>query len=76
MVDAKAIVLGLTLLLWKFPHFFTLNCMYQTNYKQGGFVMVAVNNPYGDRTASFTTRFGLYLASIPYISSALEVTSV
>lgn len=73
--DAEAILLGSTLFLWQFPHFFALNWMYRTDYKRGGFAMVAVNDPIGDRTASLIKRYGLYLASLPFISTALEVTS-
>jgi hypothetical protein len=49
--------------------------MYRADYKRGGFAMVAVNDPNGDRTAGLIKRYGIYLASIPFISSALEVTS-
>jgi len=73
--DAEAILLGSTLFLWQFPHFFALNWMYRTDYKRGGFAMVAVNDAVGDRTASLIKRYGLYLASLPFISTALEVTS-
>ena len=74
-LDAEAILLGSTLFLWQFPHFFALNWMYRTDYKRGGFAMVAVNDPNGDRTASLIKRYGVYLASLPFISTALEVTS-
>ncbi|MDR5650743.1 hypothetical protein, partial [Staphylococcus nepalensis] len=37
--------------------------------------MVAVNDPNGDRTASLIKRYGVYLASLPFLSTALEVTS-
>lgn len=75
LYDAEAILLGSTLFLWQFPHFFALNWMYRTDYKRGGFAMVAVNDPNGDRTASLIKRYGLYLASLPFLSTALEVTS-
>ena len=75
IMDAEAGLLGSTLFLWQFPHFFALNWMYRADYKRGGFAMVAVNDPSGDRTASLIKRYGIYLASIPFISTALEVTS-
>lgn len=75
LMDAEAVLLGSTLFLWQFPHFFALNWMYRADYKRGGFAMVAVNDPNGDRTASLITRYGFYLASLPFISTALEVTS-
>eukprot|EP00970_Alexandrium_tamarense_P008194 scaffold1559_cov193-Alexandrium_tamarense.AAC.11 len=74
-LDAEAILLGSTLFLWQFPHFFALNWMYRTDYKRGGFAMVAVNDPSGDRTASLIKRYGVYLASLPFLSTAMEVTS-
>ena len=73
--DAEACLLGSIVLLWQFPHFFALNWMYRTDYKRGGFAMVAVNDPNGDRTAHLIKRYGLYLASLPIMSTALEVTS-
>eukprot|EP00584_Thalassiosira_punctigera_P009317 CAMPEP_0172535544 /NCGR_PEP_ID=MMETSP1067-20121228/7504_1 /TAXON_ID=265564 ORGANISM="Thalassiosira punctigera, Strain Tpunct2005C2" /NCGR_SAMPLE_ID=MMETSP1067 /ASSEMBLY_ACC=CAM_ASM_000444 /LENGTH=492 /DNA_ID=CAMNT_0013320481 /DNA_START=99 /DNA_END=1577 /DNA_ORIENTATION=+ len=73
--DAEAVLLGSTLFLWQFPHFFALNWMYRADYKRGGFAMVAVNDPRGDRTANIIKRYGLYLASLPFVSTALEVTS-
>lgn len=75
IMDAEAVLLGSTLFFWQFPHFFALNWMYRADYKRGGFAMVAVNDPNGDRTAGLIKRYGIYLASIPFISSALEVTS-
>ncbi len=75
LLDAEAMLLGATLFLWQFPHFFALNWMYRTDYKRGGFAMVAVNDPNGDRTASLIQRYGWYLASLPFISTTLEVTS-
>lgn len=75
IMDPEALLLGSTVFLWQFPHFFALNWMYRTDYKRGGFVMVAVNDVHGDRTANLIVRYGVYLASIPFLSSALEVTS-
>jgi len=75
LMDAEAILLGSTLFLWQFPHFFALNWMYRTDYKRGGFAMVAVDDPNGDRTASLIKRYAFYLASLPFLSTALEVTS-
>mmetsp|Transcript_6185 Transcript_6185/g.9327 ORF Transcript_6185/g.9327 Transcript_6185/m.9327 type:complete len:474 (-) Transcript_6185:70-1491(-) len=75
ILDPEAVLLGSTLFLWQFPHFFALNWMYRTDYKRGGFSMVAVNDPNGDRTASLIKRYGVYLASLPFLSTALEVTS-
>ena len=75
ILDPEAVMLGSTLFLWQFPHFFALNWMYRTDYKRGGFSMVAVNDPNGDRTASLIKRYGVYLASLPFLSTAYAVTS-
>ncbi|KAL7475588.1 hypothetical protein ACHAW6_001499 [Cyclotella cf. meneghiniana] len=75
LMDAEAVLLGSTLFLWQFPHFFALNWMYRTDYKRGGFSMVAVNDENGDRTAGLIKRYAFYLTSIPLLSSMFEVTS-
>ncbi|EJK43897.1 hypothetical protein THAOC_37615 [Thalassiosira oceanica] len=46
-LDAEALLLGSTLFLWQFPHFFALNWMYRADYKRGGFEMVGVNDSTG-----------------------------
>jgi len=75
VMDAEAVLMGSTLFLWQFPHFFALNWMHRADYARGGFRMVAVNDPAGDRTARLITRYTQYLASLPFLSTALGVTS-
>lgn len=75
VMDPEAMLLGSTLFLWQFPHFFALNFMYRKDYERGGFAMVAVEDPRGDRTASLIKRYAWYLSSLPLLSTALEVTS-
>ena len=65
----------MTLFLWQFPHFFALNWMYRTDYARNRFRMVAVGNPVGDRTTRLITRYARYLAALPFLSTALGVTS-
>jgi len=75
ILEAEPLILGSTLFLWQFPHFFALNWMYREDYKRGGFAMIATSDPDGSRTASLIRQYTLYLASIPIVSSVLEITS-
>jgi len=74
-LDAEALLLGSTLFLWQFPHFFALNWMYRADYKRGGFEMVGVNDSTGERTAGLIKRYAAYLAAVPFVSAAAGVTS-
>eukprot|EP00567_Pseudictyota_dubia_P014290 CAMPEP_0197441960 /NCGR_PEP_ID=MMETSP1175-20131217/8088_1 /TAXON_ID=1003142 /ORGANISM="Triceratium dubium, Strain CCMP147" /LENGTH=474 /DNA_ID=CAMNT_0042972341 /DNA_START=37 /DNA_END=1461 /DNA_ORIENTATION=+ len=75
LLDLEAAFLGGTLFLWQFPHFFALSWMHRVDYARGGFQMVPVNDPDGDRTADLISRYTWYLSAIPLASSALSVTS-
>eukprot|EP00566_Odontella_aurita_P012418 CAMPEP_0113592032 /NCGR_PEP_ID=MMETSP0015_2-20120614/37613_1 /TAXON_ID=2838 /ORGANISM="Odontella" /LENGTH=485 /DNA_ID=CAMNT_0000498507 /DNA_START=46 /DNA_END=1503 /DNA_ORIENTATION=+ /assembly_acc=CAM_ASM_000160 len=75
LLDLEAAFLGGTLFLWQFPHFFALSWMHRVDYARGGFQMVPVNDPDGDRTADLITRYTWYLSTVPLASSALGVTS-
>ena len=74
-VDAA--LLASTLYLWQFPHFFALSWMHRQDYARGGFQMVPVNDTHtnGDRTSHLITKYTLYLSTLPFISTALEVTT-
>jgi len=73
--DLEALLLGGTLFLWQFPHFFALSWMHRVDYARGGFEMVPVNDPNGDRTSALVTRYSLYLSTLPVIASVAGVTS-
>eukprot|EP00593_Proboscia_inermis_P012642 CAMPEP_0171323288 /NCGR_PEP_ID=MMETSP0816-20121228/115483_1 /TAXON_ID=420281 /ORGANISM="Proboscia inermis, Strain CCAP1064/1" /LENGTH=300 /DNA_ID=CAMNT_0011821965 /DNA_START=80 /DNA_END=982 /DNA_ORIENTATION=- len=73
--DIESILLGSTLFLWQFPHFFALNWMHRVDYSRGGFKMISCNDPNGDRTANVIMKYAIYLSAIPFVSSALDVTS-
>lgn len=75
--DLEAALLGGTLFLWQFPHFFALSWMHRTDYARGGFQMVPVNDvdTNGDRTAALINRYTWYMSSIPLVSSVLGATS-
>lgn len=63
------------LYLWQFPHFFALAWMYKADYTRGGYQMVPCNDPSGARTAGLILRYSLYLAPLPIIAAAADVTS-
>lgn len=46
-----AVVLFAILFLWQFPHFYSIAWMYREDYARGGYRMLAVEDPEGDRTA-------------------------
>lgn len=76
VTDIEALLLGSTLFLWQFPHFFALSWMHRIDYGRGGFQMVPVNDlETGDRTAKLITRYTWYLSSIPFLSTMADVTS-
>ena len=77
LFDLEATLLGSTLFLWQFPHFFALSWMHRTDYARGGFQMVPVNdiNTNGDRTAALINRYTWYMSTIPIASSVLGATS-
>lgn len=74
--DIEAILLGSTLFLWQFPHFFALSWMHRVDYSRGGFQMIATTDtPHGDNTSRMITKYTWYLSAIPFITSAAGVTS-
>ncbi len=77
ILTVDAALLASTLYLWQFPHFFALSWMHRQDYARGGFQMVPVNDIHtnGDRTSHLITKYTLYLSTLPFISTALEVTT-
>ena len=71
----EAFLLGASLFVWQFPHFFALSWRLRKDYARGGFQMVAVNDKSGVRTADLVWKYSLLLAPIPVIASATGVCS-
>lgn len=65
LVSGEAAVLFASLFLWQMPHFFALAWMYRTDYAQGGYKMVPLTDPTGERTAAYCLEYSLYLALLP-----------
>lgn len=86
--DPAALILGGCLYYWQLPHFFALSYMYRQDYARGGFQMVPTvemakqeekgkkdkdkNYP---KTAQVILRNAYYLATLPFLATACNVTT-
>lgn len=83
LLDPIALSLGATLYLWQLPHFLALSYMYRSDYTRGGFAMLPCHTITGatsadsaaEHTANVIVRYAWYLAAVPVLSTALNVTS-
>eukprot|EP00559_Dactyliosolen_fragilissimus_P007754 CAMPEP_0184859768 /NCGR_PEP_ID=MMETSP0580-20130426/4761_1 /TAXON_ID=1118495 /ORGANISM="Dactyliosolen fragilissimus" /LENGTH=535 /DNA_ID=CAMNT_0027356597 /DNA_START=257 /DNA_END=1861 /DNA_ORIENTATION=+ len=76
MNTMEPLLLGTTLFLWQFPHFFALNWMHRKDYARGGFCMIATTDtPEGDETARLIYRYTQYLSTLPFLTYAFDLTS-
>mmetsp|Transcript_24668 Transcript_24668/g.28512 ORF Transcript_24668/g.28512 Transcript_24668/m.28512 type:complete len:485 (+) Transcript_24668:41-1495(+) len=75
LYDIEALLIGSTLFLWQFPHFFALSWMHRIDYARGGFEMVSTNDVDGTRSAALIRNYTYYLSTVPFISTVAGVTS-
>lgn len=75
IIAAEPLALASILFLWQFPHFFALSWMHREDYGKGGFAMVPVNDPTGNRTANYIMEYSLYLTALPIATSVLGLTN-
>lgn len=68
-------LLGLSIYLWQFPHFFALAWRHRADYARGGFAMIPCNDPDGDRTAALISRYSIYALSIPLLAVSTGATT-
>jgi protoheme IX farnesyltransferase len=68
-------LIGATLFLWQFPHFFSLAWRSRLDYKAGGYKMVPVLDRTGAWTASLIQRYIAYLTPLPILASYAGLTS-
>lgn len=75
LLAPEPLLLATILYLWQFPHFFALSWLHREDYARGGFQMVAVNDPSGERSARLIFKYAFYLGLTPLVSSMAGVTS-
>ena len=51
-------------------------CADRTDYAQGGYKMVPLHDPTGEKTANLCLEYSLYLAAVPPLCYAAGLTSV
>jgi protoheme IX farnesyltransferase len=75
LLDMEALLLGSTLYLWQFPHFFALSCCGRVDYKCGGFQMVPCVEEDGEEMAKLIVRYAWYLSAVPFAATLTGLTS-
>lgn len=76
LYDIEVAILGTTLFLWQFPHFFSLSWMHRNDYAKGGFKMITTSdNKKGDTTSKLITQYSFYLSFMPFLSTLFEVSN-
>ena len=67
-------VLGALLFMWQIPHFLALAWMYKEDYARGGYKMLSVVDPTGQRTALFVILYSLALVPIGLVLQSTGAT--
>ncbi|MBT3602587.1 MAG: protoheme IX farnesyltransferase, partial [Candidatus Latescibacteria bacterium] len=62
-VGGETMALFAILFVWQFPHFFAIAWMYREDYARGGYRMLPIEDPDGDRTAHQMILYSLVLLS-------------
>jgi len=62
-LGGEALALFGILFVWQFPHFLAIAWMYREDYARGGYRMLPVEDPNGDRTAHQMVLYSLVLLS-------------
>jgi protoheme IX farnesyltransferase len=73
-VDPGAWVLFAILFAWQHPHFFAIAWMYREDYRAGGFKMLPVVEPSGERTFHQTIVFSVLLIGVSVLPTLLGMT--
>ena len=75
LMSPEACLLGGTLFLWQFPHFFSLAWLHKADYAAGGHAMVPCKDPTGMRTAALIRKYTAMLTPLPFAAAACGVTT-
>jgi len=62
-LGGETLALFAILFVWQFPHFFAIAWMYRDDYARGGYRMLPIEDPEGDRTAHQMVLYSLVLLS-------------
>jgi len=73
-VDAGAWVLFAILFAWQHPHFFAIAWMFRDDYRAGGFKMLPVVEPTGERTFHQTIAFSVLLIGVSVLPTVIGMT--
>ncbi|MEM7052710.1 MAG: heme o synthase [Acidobacteriota bacterium] len=73
-LDAGAWGLFAILFLWQMPHFLAIAWMYRDDYRRGGFPMLPVIDPDGERTARQAVLYGAALVPTSLLPTVLGLT--
>jgi heme o synthase len=73
-VDPGAWVLFAILFAWQHPHFFAIAWMFREDYRAGGFKMLPVVEPTGERTFRQTIAFSVLLIGVSMLPTLLGMT--
>jgi len=73
---AEVALLGSTLFLWQFPHFFSLAWLAKEDYARGRYCMVPVSDVSGSATASILLRYSLYATPLPFVAWGAGLSTV
>ena len=74
-IDAGAWSLFVILLLWQLPHFFAIAWMYRDDYSRAGFQMISSDDRSGERSASQSVFFCIFLLILAGLPAFLEVVT-
>jgi protoheme IX farnesyltransferase len=56
-IDGGALVLAALLFVWQIPHFLAIAWLYREDYAAGGFRMLPIDDPAGDRTSAMVLLY-------------------
>ena len=73
-LDVLAFVLFAIVFLWQLPHFYSIAWIYREDYARGGFPMLAVLDPEGDRTARQVLVSTIALLPVSLLTTVLGLT--
>ena len=66
IISPEAALLGTTLFLWQFPHFFSLAWLGKEDYTRGSYKMIPVLDKTGRATAKVMLRYAAYMMPVGF----------